>query len=75
MPAYCPSPESIELFNAAVLKDAENITPEDLRALIACFGWMDDSERAKFSIKRDQLTQDEIDNYQSLQLLSIYFPE
>ena len=73
-PQYCPSPQSVELFQVAVGKDPATVTPDEFRALVACYGWMDESERAKFRITRAQLTEAEIENYTALGLIDIYFP-
>ena len=75
MANYCPSNESVDLFNAASKKNRDELSPEELRAIIACFGWLDNDERAKFGIKRVELTDDEVGNYTSLHLIDLYFPE
>ena len=74
MPQLSPSFELAAIFDLAVAKPASEVTPDDLRVLIACYGWMDGGERARFAIGRDQLTQAESDNYMQLGLLDVYFP-
>ncbi len=73
MAKYCPSPESVTLFNGAVHKAKEDLTPEEFRSIVACYGWLNDDEKKKFNIKRSDLLQDEIDNYIHLTLLDVYF--
>jgi hypothetical protein len=75
MSRYCPAPESVELFNQSYKKNREDLTPEEFRAIVACYGWLSDDERAKFNIKLSDLTDDEKNNYQKLHLLDIYFGE
>jgi len=70
-----PSQENQHLFWTAVTKDRADLTPEEFRAIVACFGWMDDDERTRFAIKRADLTDAEIQNYAALHLLNTYFPE
>ena len=73
MSKYCPSPESIDLFNQAYSKEKADLTPEEFRAIIACYGWLDNDERKKFDIKLSDLTPEEIANYVHLTLLDVYF--
>ena len=70
-----PSPASANLFWAAAEKTREELTPDEFRAVVVCFGWLNNDERAKFGIKRSDLTADEIANYSELKLLDSYFPE
>lgn len=75
MPRYCPSAECVELFNAAAVKTREELTPDEFRAIVACYGWLSDDEKQKFNIQRSDLTADEVANYVGLQLIDVYFKE
>jgi len=70
-----PSQENQNLFWTAATKERADLTPEEFRAIVACYGWLDNDERAKFGIKRSDLTDAEIKNYNGLKLLDSYFPE
>lgn len=70
-----PSPQNVELFNQAYMKSREDLTPEEFRAIIACYGWLDNDERAKFEITRNDLTPEEIASYDKALLLNVYWPQ
>lgn len=70
-----PSQKSAELFKEAHKKQREDLTEEELRAIITCYGWLDDDERKKFAISRADLNEVELQNYRKILLLDIYFPE
>jgi len=72
---YHPSADAADLFQTACRKRREDLTEEELRAVIACYGWLSDDERVAFGIRRADLTAAEIAGYASLQLLDAYFPE
>jgi hypothetical protein len=70
-----PSKDHADLFWPASAKTREELTPNEFRAVVACFGWLDNDERKKFAIKRADLLPHEIQNYSELKLLESYFPE
>jgi hypothetical protein len=72
---YQPTAEAAALFQTACRKRREDLTEIELRAVIACYGFLSDDERAAFRIRRADLTPEEIAGYASLQLLDDYFPE
>ena len=72
---YQPTAEAAALFQTACRKRREDLTDAELRAVIACYGWLSGEERAAFRIRRDDLTTEERAGYVSLQVLDDYFPE